>query len=225
MNLRNTIKNIAINENMQFGGEEGEAPPNKMEISQLLRKHFEMMLKNPEYKNRHDQMSQMLQIGTDQNMMQQGQGQQPPMGGAMPPMPGMGGGSPMGGGMPPMPRMGGQQQGQGQQPPKDPFMQMAFGNRGGQQGQQSSMGGGMPPMPRMGGGGSPMGGGGSPMGGGMPPMPRMGGGGSPMGGGMPPMPPQEDDGEMSFGAEFDQGMQQQPPMGGMMGMRKRPPMF
>ena len=151
MNLRNTIKNIAINENMQFGGEEGEEPSNKMEISQLLRKHFEMMLKNPEYKNRHDQMSQMLQIGTDQNMMQQGQGQgqQPPMGGAMPPMPGMGGGS---------------------------------------------------PMPRM-------------------------GGGSPMGGGMPPMPPQEDDGEMSFGGEFNQGMQQQPPMGGMMGMRKRPPMF
>ena len=169
MNLRNTIKNIAINENMQFGGEEGEEPSNKMEISQLLRKHFEMMLKNPEYKERHDQMSQMLQIGTDQNMMQQGQGQgqgqQPPMGGAMPPMPGMGGGS---------------------------------------------------PMPRMGGG--------SPMGGGMPPMPGMGGG-SPMGGGMPPMPPQEDDGEMSFGGEFDQGMQQQPPMGGMMGMRKRPPMF
>ena len=203
MNLRNTIKNIAINENMQFGGEEGEEPSNKMEISQLLRKHFEMMLKNPEYKKRHDQMSQMLQIGTDQNMMQQGQGQgqgqQPPMGGGMPPMPGMGGGSPMGGGMPPMPRMGGQQQGQGQQPPKDPFMQMAFGNRGGQQGQQSPMGGGSP-MPRM-------------------------GGGSPMGGGMPPMPPQEDDGEMSFGGEFDQGMQQQPPMGGMMGMRKRPPMF
>jgi hypothetical protein len=155
LQITNTIKNV-IKENMQLGDESDTT--GSMEISQLLRKHFEMMLKNPKYKERHDQMASMiLGQGADQNMMgQQGQPQgQPPMGGGQGGMMGamaaaMGGGQ--GGGMPPMPRMGGQGGGQG----------------------------GMPPMPRMGGQGGPRGGG-------MPPMPRMGGQGGPMGGGMPPM--------------------------------------
>lgn len=202
LQITNTIKNV-IKENMQLGDESDTT--GSMEISQLLRKHFEMMLKNPKYKERHDQMASMiLGQGADQNMMgQQGQPQgQPPMGGGqggmmgamaaamgggqgggMPPMPRMGGqGGPMGGGMPPMGGQGG-----GQQQPNtqkrtmsdDPFVAQAFGGMGG--GNQAQQ---MPPMD----GGQ---------GDGMPPMPPMGGQGG--------------------------GQRGMPPMGGF--RRRQPPMF
>jgi len=204
LQITNTIKNV-IKENMQLGDESDTT--GSMEISQLLRKHFEMMLKNPKYKERHDQMASMiLGQGADQNMMgQQGQPQgQPPMGGGqggmmgamaaamgggqgggMPPMPRMGGqGGPMGGGMPPMGGQGG-----GQQQPNtqkrtmsdDPFVAQAFGGMGGMGGNQAQQ---MPPMD----GGQ---------GDGMPPMPPMGGQGG--------------------------GQRGMPPMGGF--RRRQPPMF
>ena len=219
LQITNTIKNV-IKENMELGAETNDA--NNMEISQLLRKHFEMMLKNPKYKERHDQMASMiLGQGADQNMMgQQGQPQgQPPMGGGQGGMMGamaaaMGGGQ--GGGTPPMPRMGGQ----GGMPPMPPM-----GGQGG------PMGGGMPPMPPMGGQGGgqqqpntqkrtmsddpfvaqAFGGMGGNQAQQMPPM------GGEQGGGMPPMPPMPPMGGQGGGQG---GM---PPMGGF--RRRQPPMF